>query len=236
MKRKQIFLIVLVLLFPFSVFSETSYGEVIDITQDGNLGSISVSLPLSFTLKDSERYEFGFTQDSNVTLRTNTNPCSEIPLAQNEASSDLTSDNPYLAASASFKVYWKIVSGLNLSFFLKASGPLEADGSSQNTIHYSIMQYESGSNYLAILGARKGDTISSASGPLEGLGDVDSRDYTDSVLIGSYAPDYDSQTFSTAAYSDLSIISNENILDKPFVINGETVSYVTTLTLEVAVK
>lgn len=244
MKRKLIlFIIVLSSLCMLFAQETPEYGKVIDITTT-DLSGIKVELPLSFSLSDSERYEFGFTQDNNISMSTNTNPCSEIVLSQNKSITDLTGEKPYIAASATFKVYWKIVSGKTLDFSIRASGPFKStDSASTEVIHYSIMRQDAGSNWLAILGARKGEIISSSGGIQKPIESVDYNNYTTSVTLDSYEPDwgtepdYANQKLWDSGYIGLSIVSNENILDNPFFDKlGNPISYVTTLTLGVTVK
>lgn len=205
MKRIHVFL-VLLFIFISSAFP-TSYGESYGvynnpISSDNN----PIRLPLSFSLKNEQYYEFGFTSDRTVSWSP-TSPLMRIALEKDEERTaeklqDDTTGDSNIVASAKFKAYWKIISGYSLRILLLANGKLTGeDGAKTVTVHYSISRDGS-----AILGYRS---------------DTDS--IGDEAEIGNYSPDYTNQVFSTVGSSEFEIVTVSESLDvwSGGVANGE---------------
>ena len=183
------------------------YGERIVYVPKAQIND-NIIVPLSFSLAEIQSYEFGFTQDESVSLRTQTTTISTLPLSRDEER-EAEGNNSRVIASASFKIYWKIISGYGLKFYLAANGPFKS--SENNLIDYSI--YDIGDNI--ILGY-KGNN---------------SSNYTDNVEIGSFSPDYGNQDFSEAGSVSLEIVTTDD-LSKAF---DSSSSYSTILTISVKV-
>lgn len=213
MKRKACF-VVLVFFLLLHVLAaeegtESSYGKMIKY---GDKVDQSIELPLSFSLKDMQRYEFGFTLDNAVSIdeNSNTTPLTTLPLQRDEER-EAENSGDMIIVSANFNVYWKIVSGYHLKVKLSSTGAFSAEGA-EKTINYRI---ENRSSETQIL-------------PNNG-------DYTTAVEIGDFSPDYDSnpQKFYDSELVYLEIYTVDDITNDLF--NGNVSSYSTTLSLTVEV-
>lgn len=212
MKRKACF-VVLVFFLLLHVLAaeegtESSYGKMIKY---GDTVDQSIALPLSFSLKDMQRYEFGFTLDNAVSIDENSNTTSltTLPLQRDE---EREAKNPgNIIVSANFNVYWKIVSGYHLKVKLSSSGAFSAEGADK-TINYRIDNRASETQILPNNGS-----------------------YTTAVEIGDFTPDYDSkpQIFYDSDLVYLEIYTVGNITEDLF--NNNVSSYSTTLSLTVEV-
>ena len=204
MKRIHVFL-VLLFIFISSAFS-TSYGESYGVGNSISSDNNPIRLPLSFSLKNEQYFEFGFTSDRTVSWSP-TSPLMRIALEKDEERTaeklqDDTTGDSNIVASAKFKAYWKIISGYSLRILLLANGKLTGeDGAKTVTVHYSISRDGS-----AILGYRS---------------DTDS--IGDEAEIGNYSPDYANQVFSTVGSSEFEIVTVSENLDvwSGSVANGE---------------
>ena len=204
MKRIHV-LLILLFIFISSAFS-TSYGESYGVGNSISSDNNPIRLPLSFSLKNEQYYEFGFTSDRTVSWSP-TSPLMTIALEKDEERTaeklqDDTTGDSNIVASAKFKAYWKIISGYSLRILLLANGKLTGeDGAKTVTVHYSISRDGS-----AILGYRS---------------DTDS--IGDEAEIGNYSPDYTNQVFSTVGSSEFEIVTVSESLDvwSGGVANGE---------------
>lgn len=206
MKRIHVFL-VLLFIFISSAFSTSygvSYGVGNSISSDNN----PIRLPLSFSLKNEQYYEFGFTSDRTVSWSP-TSPLMRIALEKDEGRTaeklqdDTTTGDSNIVASAKFKAYWKIISGYSLRILLLANGELTGeDKAGKNvTVRYSISR--DGSEILGYTS----DTVSLGA----------------EAEIGNYSPDYANQVFSTVGSSEFEIVTVSENLDvwSGSVANGE---------------
>ena len=188
--NKKVWIFIFIFITTAFVFAEDitslSYGKQIVYDSEVQTIDINIEVPLSFSLADAQSYEFGFTQDESVSLRTQTKSISTLPLSRDEER-EVVSNN--VIASASFKVYWKIISGYGLKFSLAADGPFKSKENA--TINYSI--YDIGDNII--------------------LGDKgnNSRNYIAPVEIGSFSPDYTNQDFSEAELVSLEIVTTDDL-------------------------
>ena len=204
MKRIHV-LLILLFIFISSAFS-TSYGESYGVGNSISSDNNPIRLPLNFSLKNEQYYEFGFTSDRTISWSP-TSPLMRIALEKDEERTaeklqDDTTGDSNIVASAKFKAYWKIISGYSLRILLLANGKLTGeDGAKTVTVHYSISRDGS-----AILGYRS---------------DTDS--IGDEAEIGNYSPDYTNQVFSTVGSSEFEIVTVSESLDvwSGGVANGE---------------
>ena len=188
--KKKVWIFIFIFITTAFVFAEDitslSYGKQIVYDSEVQKFDINIEVPLSFSLADAQSYEFGFTQDESVSLRTQTKSISTLPLSRDEEREGVSNN---VIASASFKVYWKIISGYGLKFYLAADGPFKSK--EDTTIAYSI--YDIGDNI--ILGD-KGNNSPNYSAPVE---------------IGSFSPDYTNQDFSEAELVSLEIVTTDDL-------------------------
>lgn len=191
--KKKLWILIFIFITTAFVFAkdiiEPPYGE--RIVYDSTVQNINdnIVVPLSFSLAEIQSYEFGFTQDESVSLRSQTTAISTLPLFRDEErENDI--NNTRVIASATFKIYWKVISGYGLKFFLAADGPFKSKEST-TTIDYSI--YDIGDNII--------------------LGDKgnNSSNYTGNVEIGSFSPDYAKQDFSEANSVSLEIVTTDDL-------------------------
>lgn len=213
---KKIIFVFLMLILTLSLFAEAypdgagnsvSYGE--------SLSDQNVAINLIFNLKDSQLYEFGFTDSSsNVSLDTKVTPIESIELMRDY---DRETSDTGIVASASFKAYWKIISGYNLDLYISSSGkfvPTDTTSTSTETIEYSL--YDSNNN--VVLGEGRVDSVSD--------------NYKSEYLLSSHRPDYENYQFSSAASFELDLVTRDNLTGK---FNNNVKSYSTTFTLSVEV-
>lgn len=218
---KKIITVFLMLILTLSLFAEAypdgagnsvSYGE--------SLSNQNVAINLIFNLKDSQLYEFGFTDSSsNVSLDTKVTPIESIELMRDydrEIPSTEETTGTGIVASASFKAYWKIISGYNLDLYISSSGkfvPTDTTSTSTETIEYSL--YDSNNN--VVLGEGRVDSVSD--------------NYKSEYLLSSHRPDYKNYQFSSAASFELDLVTKEDLTHK----FDSVKSYSTTFTLSVEV-
>lgn len=213
MKRKACFVVLVFFLLLHVLAAEEgteSYGKMI---MYGDTVDQSIALPLSFSLKDMQRYEFGFTLDNAVSIdeNSNTTPLTTLPLQRDEErEADPAAQNDIIV-SAIFNVYWKIVSGYHLKVKLSSSGAFSAEGA-EEIINYRIDNRASETQILPNNGS-----------------------YTTAVEIGDFSPDYASkpQIFYDSDLVYLEIYTVDKITEDLF--NGNVSSYSTTLSLTVEV-
>lgn len=214
---KKIIFVFLMLILTLSLFAEAypdgagnsvSYGE--------SLNDQNVAINLIFNLKDSQLYEFGFTDSSsNVSLDTKVTPIESIELMRDY---DRETSDTGIVASASFKAYWKIISGYNLDLYISRSGkfvPTDTTSTSTETIEYSL--YDSNNN--VVLGEGRVDSVSD--------------NYKSEYLLSSHRPDYENYQFSSAASFELDLVTRDNLTGK---FNNNVKSYSTTFYLSVEVQ
>lgn len=202
MKRIHVFL-VLLFIFISSAFS-TSYGASYGVGNSISSDNNPIRLPLSFSLKNEQYYEFGFTSDRTVSWSP-TSPLMRIALEKDEERTaeklqdDTTTGDSNIVASAKFKAYWKIISGYSLRILLLANGELKAG--KNVTVRYSI--------------SRDGSEILGYTSDTDSLGTE--------AEIGNYSPDYTNQVFSTVGSSEFEIVTVSENLDvwSGGVANGE---------------
>ena len=212
MKRKACFVVLVFFLLLHVLAAEEgteSYGKMIKY---GDTVDQSIALPLSFSLKDMQRYEFGFTLDNAVSIdeNSNTTPLTTLPLQRDEER-EAENSGDMIIVSANFNVYWKIVSGYHLKVKLSSTGAFSAEGA-DNTINYRIENRASETQILPNNGS-----------------------YTTAVEIGDFTPDYDSnpQKFYDSDLVYLEIYTVGNKMEDLF--NNNVSSYSTTLSLTVEV-
>lgn len=204
MKRINVFL-VLLFIFISSAFP-TSYGVSYGVDNLISADNSAISLPLNFSLKNEQYYEFGFTSDRTVSWSP-TSPLTTITLEKDEERTaekqqDNTTGDANIVASAKFKAYWKIISGYSLRILLLANGKLTGEDEAKTvTVHYYISR--DGSEILGYTS----DTVS--------LGTE--------AEIGNYSPDYKNHVFSIVGFSEFEIVTVSENLDvwSGSVANGE---------------
>lgn len=204
MKRIHV-LLILLFIFISSAFS-TSYGESYGVGNSISSDNNPIRLPLNFSLKNEQYYEFGFTSDRTISWSP-TSPLMRIALEKDEERTaeklqDDTTGDSNIVASAKFKAYWKIISGYSLRILLLANGKLTGeDGAETVTVHYSI--------------SRDGSAILGYTSDTDPLGTE--------AEIGNYSPDYKNQVFSTVGSSEFEIVTVSESLDvwSGGVTNGE---------------
>ena len=213
---KKVLLIFMIIFTLFSIYA-VDYGTSITIENTLPSEGIAVQAGLIFNPKNVQHYEFGFTQDTSVSFATETNAVSTLPLTRDEEREAADNTN-IMIASASFSVYWKVISGYTLRFYLESNGPF-SDGNepSTNTIAYSVLNTADD----VILGANR-------------TGYNGENAYTTETLLGTHTPDYVAQNFVSSVRQPFEIVTAEDITNK-FISDGSIVSYSTKFTISVEV-
>ena len=213
--KKKVWICILIFLVTASIFASDitapPYGNRIVYDTDIETINENIVLPLSFSLADIQSYEFGFTQDDSVSLRSQTTAISTLALSRDEEEEAKPENNGKVIASASFKVYWKVVSGYNLKFYLSASGAFSSGGN--DTVDYSI--YDIGENIVLGYGRAVSNNV-----------------YTTPSEVGSFTPDYEDQDFAVAGSSSFRIVTRDDLQDA---FDGQKSSYYTDLVISVEV-
>ena len=218
---KKIITVFLMLILTLSLFAEAypdgvgnsvSYGES---PSDQN-----VAINLIFNLKDSQLYEFGFTDSSSkVSLDTKVTPIKSIELMRDydrEIPSTEETTGTVIVASASFKAYWKIISGYNLDLYISSRGAFTDDITTPTEIvKYSL--YDSNDN--VVLGEGRADSVE----------DI----YKSGYLLSRHRPNYSNYNyqFSSAESFEFDLVTKEDLAHK----FDSVKSYSTTFTLSVEV-